>query len=108
VADRMSIGEIAAAGHEATMLMVRDAERYRWLRAGNYPIAFARSVLNDTPHGIDAAIDAMRASSTRQAPVKQADCKCPQGMYCRHRARIEGNSEGTGTNGGTPEGSRNG
>jgi Lar family restriction alleviation protein len=39
------------------------------------------------------------ASSTRQAPVKQADCKCPQGMYCRHRARIEGNSEGTGTNG---------
>jgi hypothetical protein len=40
------------------------------------------------------------ASSTRQAPVKQADCKCPQGMYCRHRARIEGNSEGTGTNGG--------
>jgi hypothetical protein len=46
------------------------------------------------------------ASSTSQAPVKQ-DCKCPQGMYW-HRARIEGNSEGTGTNGGTPEGSRNG
>jgi hypothetical protein len=37
------------------------------------------------------------ASSTSQAPVKQ-DCKCPQGMYW-HRARIEGNSEGTGTNG---------
>jgi hypothetical protein len=36
----------------------RDAARYRWLRAGNYSIGFARSVLNDTPHGIDAAIDA--------------------------------------------------
>ena len=40
--------------------MRKDAERYRWLRAGNYPISFARSVLNDTPHGIDAAIDAAR------------------------------------------------
>jgi hypothetical protein len=35
-----------------------NARRYEWLRAGNYPLAFARSVLNDTPHGIDAAIDA--------------------------------------------------
>lgn len=34
-----------------------DAERYRWLRAGNYPIDFARSVLNDIPQGIDAAVD---------------------------------------------------
>jgi hypothetical protein len=37
-----------------------DAERYRCLRAGNYPIEFARSVLNDTPQGIDAAVDAIR------------------------------------------------
>lgn len=38
--------------------LVRDAERYRWLRRGGYPIQFAQSVLNDTPFGIDAAIDA--------------------------------------------------
>jgi hypothetical protein len=36
----------------------KDAKRYQWLRAGNYAFDFARSVLNDTPHGIDAAIDA--------------------------------------------------
>lgn len=35
-----------------------DAERYRWLRSGKYSIRFARSVLNDTPIGIDAAISA--------------------------------------------------
>jgi hypothetical protein len=41
----------------------QDARRYRWLRAGNYPIAFARSVLNDIPNGIDAAIDAAMEAS---------------------------------------------
>lgn len=35
----------------------RDAARYRWLRSGDYPYSFAHRVLNDTPHGIDAAID---------------------------------------------------
>lgn len=38
--------------------VVRDAERYRWLRSGKYPYRFAHNVLNDTPLGIDAAIDA--------------------------------------------------
>jgi len=39
-----------------------NAARYRWLRAGDYSIKLARSILNDTPHGIDAAVDAaMRA-----------------------------------------------
>lgn len=37
----------------------KDAERYRKLRAGHYSIALARSILNDTPHGIDAAVDAL-------------------------------------------------
>ena len=42
-----------------------DAERYRWLRRGEYPIDFARNVLNDTPFGIDAAIDAARKEADR-------------------------------------------
>ena len=37
----------------------KDAKRYRKLRAGHYSIALARSILNDTPHGIDAAVDAL-------------------------------------------------
>lgn len=41
-----------------------DARRYRWLRQGLYPLALARSVLNDTPHGIDAAIDAAMGEQT--------------------------------------------
>ncbi|NDA79488.1 MAG: hypothetical protein EBY07_17325, partial [Actinobacteria bacterium] len=40
----------------------KDAERYRWLRSGGYPIQLARSVLNDTPFGIDARIDAAMAA----------------------------------------------
>jgi len=35
----------------------KDAARYRKLRAGNYSVAVAKSILNDTPHGIDAAVD---------------------------------------------------
>ncbi len=35
-----------------------DAARYRWLRSGKYSIDIARSILNDTPNGIDDAIDA--------------------------------------------------
>jgi hypothetical protein len=46
--------------------MRKDAMRYRWLRAGNYPISFARSVLNDTPHGIDASIDAEMSGESRK------------------------------------------
>ena len=34
-----------------------DAERYRFLRSGNYSLPFAKVVLNDTPHGIDRAVD---------------------------------------------------
>ena len=37
----------------------KDAQRYRKLRAGKYSIQVARSILNDTPHGIDAAVDAL-------------------------------------------------
>jgi hypothetical protein len=35
----------------------KDADRYRWLRRGDYPINIARTILNDVPFGIDAAID---------------------------------------------------
>jgi hypothetical protein len=38
--------------------LVRNAERYRWLRRGDYPFSFAARVLNDTPFGIDNIIDA--------------------------------------------------
>lgn len=41
----------------------KDAERYRWLRSANFPLAFARTVLNNTPHGIDASIDAAMKES---------------------------------------------
>ena len=36
---------------------LKDAGRYRWLRAGRYPLHLAQMILNDTPEGIDAAID---------------------------------------------------
>ena len=36
----------------------KDAERYRWLRSGKASVEQVRSILNDTPHGIDTAIDA--------------------------------------------------
>ena len=39
----------------------KDAKRYRKLRAGNYSIALARSILNNTPLGIDEAVDALPA-----------------------------------------------
>lgn len=42
-----------------------DAQRYRWLRSGKYELRFARSVLNDSPEGIDAAIDAARAQGVQ-------------------------------------------
>ena len=38
-----------------------SAERYRKLRAGNYSISLARSILNNTPEGIDASADALPA-----------------------------------------------
>ncbi len=38
--------------------VVKDAELYRWLRNGDYSFNFAQRILNDTPLGIDAAIDA--------------------------------------------------
>jgi hypothetical protein len=41
-----------------------DAARYRWLRAGDYSIRLARSILNDTPEGIDAAVDSAISAST--------------------------------------------
>jgi hypothetical protein len=37
----------------------KDAQRYRKLRAGKYSIQVARSILNDTPHGIDETVDAL-------------------------------------------------
>ena len=39
-----------------------DAERYRYLRSGEQTWEFTRTVLNDAPLGIDAAIDAARAA----------------------------------------------
>ena len=42
-----------------------DAARYRWLRAGDYSIALSRSILNDTPHGVDATIDAAIAKEAK-------------------------------------------
>ena len=39
----------------------KDAERYRKLRAGQYSYWTARSILNDSPHGIDRAVDALPA-----------------------------------------------
>ncbi len=37
----------------------KDAERYRWLRSA--PNGFeAQRIVNDTPHGMDAAIDAAK------------------------------------------------
>lgn len=44
--------------------LTQDAKRYRWLRAGDYSIALSRSILNDTPHGIDKTIDAAIAKGT--------------------------------------------
>ena len=46
---------------ERRAALEKDARRYRKLRAGNYSIAVARSILNDTPHGLDAAVDALPA-----------------------------------------------
>lgn len=43
----------------------KDAERYRWLRAGRYPLRVAQQILNDTPEGIDAAIDAALNSADK-------------------------------------------
>jgi hypothetical protein len=48
---------MVAAADEIDRLR-QDAARYQWLRAGGYSLQMARSVLNDTPHGIDAAVDA--------------------------------------------------
>jgi hypothetical protein len=47
----------------------RDARCYRKLRAGKYSHAVARSILNDTPHGIDAAVDALPATTRGSASV---------------------------------------
>lgn len=49
---------------EQLQRQAKDASRYMWLRRGGYPLAFAKSVLNDTPHGIDAAIDAAMTGKT--------------------------------------------
>ena len=55
---------LAAAGEtgiDVDSPVRKDAERYRKLRAGNYSIALERSILNDTPLGVDAAVDALPA-----------------------------------------------
>jgi len=58
-AARIAALEQALSEKDAEIARLRvKADRYDWLRAGNYPIELARSILNDTPHGIDAAIDA--------------------------------------------------
>jgi hypothetical protein len=70
---------------------------YCWIsRGGGLP-----QVLFEEPREIQAHawMPLYSADGVTGEVPKQADCKCPQGMYCRHRARIEGNSEGTGTNG---------
>lgn len=55
-ATQQSVARIAAL--EAEVLALRkDAERYKWLRS--VPNGFkAQRIVNDTPHGMDAAIDA--------------------------------------------------
>jgi hypothetical protein len=53
-----AIAEYDALAAERDALR-KDAERYRWLRDKKHPsLGLTRLVLNDTPHGIDAAIDA--------------------------------------------------
>lgn len=44
----------------------QDAARYRWLRAGRYPLHLAQMILNDTPEGIDQSIDS--AMKTGEQP----------------------------------------
>lgn len=43
----------------------RDAARYRVLRRGSYQLDVARTILNDTPDGIDAAVDALIEEAQR-------------------------------------------
>jgi len=52
--------KITIRGLERELEAVRkDAERYRWLRSA--PNGFeAQRIVNDTPHGMDAAIDAAK------------------------------------------------
>lgn len=56
-------GAVAALGIALDDLAAlrKDAERYRKLRAGHYGIVLASSILNDTPSGIDAAVDVLPA-----------------------------------------------
>ena len=46
-------------GQKTLAKLRKDAERYRWLRGGKASFEQARGILNDTPSGIDAAVDAM-------------------------------------------------
>lgn len=55
----MAMDDIKILTAERDALKV-DAERYRWLRAGQYHFATARTILNDSPCGIDAAIDKLK------------------------------------------------
>ena len=48
--------------------MAKDAERYRRLRAGVYAGTMARAILNDTPIGIDFAIDAAMKAISSERP----------------------------------------
>jgi len=47
----------------------RDAERYRWLRSGNYPLKVAQTILNGPPHCIDAAVDVAMAAQQANGGV---------------------------------------
>ena len=54
------------AGLEMEFLELRqDALRYRWLRSGAANMHQVRAILNDTPTGIDAAVDKARLGTRK-------------------------------------------
>ncbi len=64
-----------------------EAAMYRWLRAGNYSLELARRILNDTPHGIDAAIRQAMADDAAGVREGGAPQPTPYGL-----AGIEGDA----------------
>ena len=63
-----SLGEIVAGSGSALARdqlaeLRKDAKRYRWLRIGKVPYAELKSLLNDTPDGIDRTVDKLMNKS---------------------------------------------